>query len=377
MPKHPKTPAGQPVVKVNHGRLQIVLTYRGIRKYLSLGLPDSKSNLLYAEMVKSRIVSDLINDNFDPTLDKYRREALKPDERKTVDDISIAQLWEQYTNYKRHHLAPSTIAKDFDRIANHINKFPATTLDAAVGVRDYLNSTTTPNATKRVLTQLNACCAWAMDSKLIAVNPFIGMAAGIKAPRSKADGEDIDPFSPDERDRIIAALKLLNSEYAALVEFMFRTGCRPSEAIALQHRHISADFKTVTFEQAVTISENGLAVKQGLKTQQKRVFPCGKDLTVFLKSIAPCQIDREQFLFRSSNGKFIDFHNFSNRVWHPTLTILGIKSRNPYQMRHSYITFCINSGMNAKDVARLVGNSAEIIYRHYMGGSRDLIAPDI
>jgi integrase len=132
------------------------------------------------------------------------------------------------------------------------------------------------------------------------------MAAGIKAARSKSDGEDIDPFTPDERDRIIQALKALNSEYAALVEFMFRTGCRPSEAIAIQWRHISHDFKTITFEQAVTTSEDGLVVKQGLKTQQRRIFPCGKDLTAFLKSIVPLQIDREQFIFKSQKGKFID-----------------------------------------------------------------------
>jgi integrase len=375
MPKKPKTPAGQPVIKVNHGRLQIIVNYRGNRKTHSLGLPDSKQNQVYAEMVKARIASDLLNDNFDPTLDKYKRDALKPDsEHKPDDDITIAHLWEAYTDYKRPQLAPSTIAKDFDRVANHITKFPVTSLSGAVAVRDYLNSSTTPNATKRVLTQLTACCAWAVKSKLIAANPFVGMAAGIKAPRSKSDGEDIDPFTPDERDRII---KALNSEYAALVEFMFRTGCRPSEAVGLQWRHISHDFKTITFEQAVTISESGLVVKQGLKTQQKRVFPCGKDLTAFLKSIASEPTDREQFIFRSQKGKFIDFHNFSNRIWHPTLTNLGIKQRNPYQMRHSYITFCINSGINAKDVARLVGNSPEIIYKHYMGGTRDLIAPDI
>ncbi len=376
MLKKPKTPAGQPVIKVNHGRLQIIVNYRGNRKTHSLGLPDSKQNRVYAEMVKARIASDLLNDNFDPTFEKYKRDALKPDEDKPCEDISIAQLWDLYTNYKRPQLAPSTIAKDFDRISNHISKFPVTTLDGAVAVRDYLNSTTTPNATKRVLTQLNACCAWAVESKLIAVNPFVGMAAGIVAPRSKDDGEDIDPFSPDERDRIIAALKLRGDDYAALVEFIFRTGCRSSEAVGIQLKHISPDFKTITFSQAVTVSENGLAVKQGLKTQQKRVFPCGKDLTAFLKSIAPEQIDREQFIFRSPKGKFIDFHNFSNRVWHPTLASLDIKQRNPYQMRHTFITFCINSGMNAKDVARLVGNSAEIIYKHYMGGSRDLIAPD-
>ena len=93
MPKNPKTPAGQPVIKVNHGRLQIGLTYHGVRQYLSLGLPDSKPNRVYAEMVRTRIMSDLLNDNFDPSLEKYRREALKPDsETHTRDDISIAQL---------------------------------------------------------------------------------------------------------------------------------------------------------------------------------------------------------------------------------------------------------------------------------------------
>ncbi len=378
MPKQAKTPAGEPKVKICNGRIQIVLTYRGIRKYLSLGLPESKSNRVYAEMVKTRIMSDLINDNFDPTLDKYKRDALKPDsEIQPNDDISIAQLWEQYTNYKRPQLAPSTIAKDFDRVAVFIGRFPVSTLDGAVAVRDYLNSNTTPNSTKRVLTQLNACCTWAVDSKLIAVNPFVGMAAGIKAPRCKSDGEDIDPFTPDERDRIFQVLKALNSEYAALVEFMFRTGCRPSEAVGLQWRHISHDFKTITFEQAVTTSENGLVVKQGLKTQHKRIFPCNKDLTAFLKSISSEQIDREQFIFKSQKGKFIDFHNFSNRIWHPTLTNLGIKQRNPYQMRHTFITFCINIGLNAADVAYLVGNSPEIIYKHYMRRTKGLIAPDI
>ena len=181
MPKQAKTPAGQPVIKINHGRIQIVLTYRGVRKYLSLGLPDSKSNRVYADMVKTRIMSDLINDNFDPTLDKYKRDALKPDsEIQPNDDISIAQLWEQYTNYKRPQLAPSTIAKDFDRVAVFIARFPVTSISGAVAVRDYLNSNTTPNSTKRVLTQLNACCAWAVESRLIAVNPFVALIPQVR-----------------------------------------------------------------------------------------------------------------------------------------------------------------------------------------------------
>jgi integrase len=150
------------------------------------------------------------------------------------------------------------------RVSIYIDRFPDLTLDDAIAVRDYLNLKTTPNTTKRVLTQLGACCKWAVKSKLIAVNPFLGMAADIKLPKGRGEDADINPFSPEERDLIIEHFKTVNSEYASLVEFMFRTGCRPSEAIALQWRHISPTSKTVTFEQAITASENGLAVKQGL-----------------------------------------------------------------------------------------------------------------
>jgi integrase len=128
------------VSKVNHGRLQIVITYCGVRRYHSLGLPDSKGNRIYAERIERWIASDLINNSFDPTFEKYKRDALKPDsEHKPDNDITIAQLWEVYTDYKRPQLAPSTIAKDFDRVANHITKFPVTSLNGAVAVRDSLN----------------------------------------------------------------------------------------------------------------------------------------------------------------------------------------------------------------------------------------------
>jgi len=41
----------------------------------------------------------------------------------------------------------------------------------AVAIRDYLNLETTPNAAKRILTQLGACCRWAVSSKLIVMIP--------------------------------------------------------------------------------------------------------------------------------------------------------------------------------------------------------------
>jgi integrase len=51
--------------------------------------------------------------------------------------------------------------------------------------------------------------------------------------------------------------------------------------------------------------------------------------------------------------------------------------RNPYQTRHTFITLCLESDIDAKDVAKWVGNSPEIVYRHYAGNKRDLQVPEL
>jgi integrase len=48
-----------------------------------------------------------------------------------------------------------------------------------------------------------------------------------------------------------------------------------------------------------------------------------------------------------------------------------------YNTRHTAITLLLEAGLDAKDIARLVGNSPEIIYKHYAGNKRDLIVPEI
>lgn len=154
------------------------------------------------------------------------------------------------------------------------------------------------------------------------------------------------------------------------------TGARPSEALALQWKHISNAFRTINFEQAVTVSEGGLTIKQGLKTQEKRRFPCNPKVQAILKKIKPENAQPNDLLFPSPEGKYIDFHNFRNRAWTTILKSLNIPYRKPYQTRHTFITLALENGLDAKDVARLVGNSPEIIYRHYAGNKRELFVPE-
>jgi integrase len=57
---------------------------------------------------------------------------------------------------------------------------------------------------------------------------------------------------------------------------------------------------------------------------------------------------------------------FRERYWRPTLTTaLKIRYREPYQMRHTYATMAVMAEANPVWIARQMGNSPTIVFRHY------------
>ena len=379
-----KSPKGTVQVKVSHDRLQLVFRYGGKRHYLSLGLPDSKINRKAAVAKAKLIESDMAFDRFDPTLEKYRPK--RPEEETPAvgvtitPKLSLMNLWKQYTDFKRPSLSPSTIGKDYAKITSCLeNHLPTQALEDAVLIRDWLMENRTVNGAKRTLTQLSACCDWATKSGLIHENPFRGMAKDIKAPKAESDEGDVDPFTLEERDRIIEAFRnnRFFGYYAPLIEFLFLTGCRPSEAVALLWKHISEDGRVITFEQAVVRGERTLEVKPYLKTQKRRVFPANAKVSALLCGLRTTTVKPEDKVFPSPRGTWIDTHNLSGRGWKTILEELDeIEYRNLYQTRHTFATLAIQHGMGVKDLSKVIGNSPRMIFKHYLGGSRQIEVPE-
>lgn len=308
----------------------------------------------------------MLSGNFDSTLGKYKPhnhltviEAIKPKE-----SLDLAQLWEKYSKHKKPQVSPSTYAKDFSKQKNHINRLPSKSLEDAGSIRDYLLANLTSNAAKRVLTQLKACCDWAVAEKIIFDNPFIRMK--IEAPLELSeDSDDVNPFTKEERDLIIKtfAANRYYSHYTNFVKFLFWTGCRPSEVIALQWKHIEKG--VIKFRQSVVISEDGLVLKEGLKTQKKRDFPITSDVQLIFDDIRPETINPEDFIFTSPKGKFIDQHNFSSRAWKTILEECKIPYRKAYQTRHTFISQCVEAHINSTAIGRWTGTSSKMIDDHY------------
>lgn len=370
-----KTPAGRASkgavsILSSNERLQLRFNYGGKRHYISTGLADTPANRKLAEFRASEIEKDILYERFDPTLEKYKPKSalstvtpVTPITPNQKQKPKLDQLWDKYSEFKKPQVSPSTYAKDFIKHRNHIAKLPTRSLDDASTIRDHLLSALTPDAAKRCLTQIKACCNWAVEERLIDTNPFALMK--IKLPKGMSEEQDINPFSKEERDLIIRtfASDRYYSHCTNYVRFLFFTGCRPSEAVGLKWKHITNS--VVQFRESVVVSEDGLVPKEGLKTQRKRDFPITTELEAILDEIRPEIVNPESLVFSSPKGKFIDHHNFANRAWKTILTKCAIPYRKSYQTRHTFISLCVEAHINSTAIGRWTGTSAKMIDNHY------------
>lgn len=353
-----KNPKGSVVVSQLRGMLRLQLPrhlFGGQQKYLYLGLPDTLLNRSAAEEKARAIAADIAFDKFDTSLEKYRL-VVTVVPIKTQYSLTLGELWEKYTFYKAQHLAVTTIKKDFAVVARHIGK-TCGDLSQAQKIRLQLIEATTIRSAKKSLMQINACCCWAVEFGLIEINPFEKIKIKARKPPT-----DIQPFTEQERDRIIAAFQEKESFYAPLIEFLFLTGCRPSEAIALRWKHVDTDLSQITFCEAIVYG-----VTKSTKTNKSRIFPVNSKLRSLLKVIKPTIADGESLVFFSKTGLVIDEHNLGTRLWKPILENLGIRQRPIYNCRHTFISNCLAKGTQVRQVAIWCGNSPRTIWEHYAG----------
>lgn len=392
-----KASKGSVQIKASNDRLQLVFTFAGKRHYLSSGFADTPVNRKAVEIKARQIELDIASGNFDSTLEKYKPQSVLS----TITPItsiapvqpSLKELWEGFLDYKTPQCSENTMYCMYNVYTSYIRQLPTHDIEQAGEIRDFSVKEFPPDSAKRFITRVSACCDWAIESNLIAVNPFAGMAASIKLPKKDSEDYDIDPFSAEERDQILEAIAsnrfcpkssgFKHSYYSSFLTFLFKTGCRPSEATALTWGHISKDFGNITFQQRLIKTKTGKKINAGLKNGQKRrTFPCNASLRELLRTSKPDHCKSSDLVFPSPEGTFIDTDNFRNRIWKKVLEGLEIRYRKFYQTRHTFITLALEATgehgghLDAKDVARLVGNSPDTIYHHYAGNKRELFVPE-
>ncbi len=337
-------------------RLPRTIFEGGKQERICLGLPDTPQNWQIAEAKAKLIEAEIVLGQFDPTLKRYKQQS----KYQVSEEIDFLDLWRQYTESRISLLAASTIKKEFRRVERRLESISPKQRANAKALRAYLIKNLKPDAARRIIKYLKACCQWAENEEIVKTNPF----ANLKTP-SSVKHRKINPFTKGERDLIIKtfAEDRYYSFYTSYVKFLFYTGCRPEEAIALQWNHVDVkNFSYITFSETVVDRD-----KKGTKTHRIRRFPINQAVKDLLLEVMPQELNPDGLVFPSPKGLNIDPHNFLNRAWRTVLSKLPIPYRPQYNARHSFITWCLEQGVGVVQVAEWVGNSPTIIYSNYAG----------
>jgi integrase len=391
-----KSKSGSVTINTYRGTLRLRLPRSiagGVQLYLYTGLTVTSQNTRSVQVIALQIESDIEAKCFDTTLETYKQaiNSLKGTQQVEIvpKKLTLNQVWDKYCEFKESQLANTTYHKDFLlRYQNIIHALPSKKLTDAIAIRDYLVENHSAGTAKRLLMQFNACCRWAKKSGLIADNPFTDLTADIRVKRW--DTNKIDPFTSLERDAIITAFEsdTQYKHYSSFVKFLFSTGCRIGEAIALQWKHVSRDCSEVYFCE----SYSHLYGRKTTKTGENRKFPCNNELKALLISLKPQQFNQNWLVFPShTDDKEIKVGGFI-RIWKgydnrgefmpgivSSLIDKGLVSRYrpPYNARHTFISMCLEKGVSVQQIARWCGNSPEVIYQHYAGITQTIEVPEL
>lgn len=208
----------------------------------------------------------------------------------------------------------------------------------------------------------------AVDDRLIQHNP----AAPIEP--AQAQKQPPDPFTRDEAEAIIAALRERCPEDADLAEFRFFTGLRTGELIGLRWSHIDLRSKTM------------LVVGGRVRGEDRDSTKTGKARAVDLNSRALAALTRQRarthaagdhvFLNPRTGTAYDNETEFARQAWAPCLKLLKLRYRRPYNTRHTFATMMLMAGMTPAYCAAQLGHSIEMFlttYAKWMNGDRNAL----
>lgn len=170
----------------------------------------------------------------------------------------------------------------------------------------------------------------------------------------------IEPFSDDEVAQILANCP--HPTVANLIEFDFWSGLRLGECFALQWEDIDFKNEVIHVRHNQTIGKILKEPKTKAGVRDMEMLPRAKEALLRQYQITG---NRER-VFLTPTGNIYAKTATLILHWRKILDNCSIKYRNPYQMRHTFISKMLLLGNSPMIIYRIVGHeNAEMIYKTY------------
>jgi integrase len=341
----------QPSVRYFDSRKAYYCQYQGKQHLLASGLKDEPGGPTYlaaltafAQLMKSGQIE------------------------KAKDDNEIQAILEKYMQHAQTRLRPSTFRRRFFSLRpfqQALGSLPVSAL-THFKIEDFIAAQRRPRyhgnrerkwgdgAIVNFLSAANAAFNWARKRKLITTNPL----EGFEGPKIRSRSRDC-LVSPEDHQRILKMCR--TSAFRRLVIALENTGARPGELVAA---------KTTDWDDAA-----GAIVYFGDDTRRTEEFrhknAKHKDRVINFTGEA-LEMVRElvksrpagSVLFPTSRGKPYAKNSVANN-FDFLRKRLGMTALTAYSYRHTFATNWLLDGKPVEILAELLGNSPQVIYKHY------------
>lgn len=228
-------------------------------------------------------------------------------------------------------------------------------------IQDYLNSLKerySNSYIKKIYEQISQSFNFAMNRGYITRNPLIDV---IK-PKSMKKDKIVRAMELEEQQKFTEYLftKSIKEEpYKNIYLIQMFMGLRVGEALALRYGDIDLKRNIISVNKTLTKDKNervimGDSTKTYAGIREIPIPEFIKDSIIEQMQIAENNPNKQ--LFISKNGNLIDGKNV-NRQLKKCLSEIGIEGITTHSLRHTYGTRCVEAGMRAVALQRLMGHT--------------------
>ena len=226
-------------------------------------------------------------------------------------------------------------------------------------IQSYLNSFKkySNSYIKKIVEQFNQAYKYAMNKGYVTRNPMVDV---IK-PKSLKKDKIIRAMTIEEQQTFTKYLmsKTIEDEpYKNVFLIQMYCGLRVGEALALRNVDVNLEKNLLKVGKTLTIDKDGKVVMGAVtKTDDGvREIPIPNNIRgSIIEQMQIAKNNRDGQLFLSKNNNLVDGRN-ANRMLKKRLKELGIEGISTHSLRHTYGTRCVEAGMRAVALQRLMGH---------------------
>lgn len=224
----------------------------------------------------------------------------------------------------------------------------------------YLNSLKnySKNTIKKFVDQLNQAYKFAQNKGYIIKNPMFDTIT----PKSNKKPREVRALEIEEQQKLTDYLQYVpiqDEPYKNVFLFQMFLGLRIGEALALQTSDINLQRNLISVSKTLTTDKNkNIIMGETTKTYAgTRQIPIPESLLNSVKSqMILAENHKDKLLFVDTRNNYLPPRKANDRL--KTITKkLGIFGITTHSLRHTYGTRCIESGMRAVAVQRLMGHT--------------------